>query len=200
MLNRLVIGTLTTLNTMVTPLGSSQAPNPQPVYKLDVNESLPEDRCAGAQQSFLVMRIDDGPDAFITLHVQGHLCSLTSGLHPVAFATILPADLLDEEFLEKLPVQSSYVSAGVPSLKRIGTKLKVKITKLPAEGDRVPLQVMWLPDNQGRTEHRPMTIWMKKSLLGTSGMPWLKVEFSELEHQVIQPMEIAGQIQVKVKR
>jgi hypothetical protein len=186
---------------MVAPLGG-EVPATVPFYKLAIADISPRDKCPGDQASFLQMKLDDGPDKFLTLRVQGHLCSVSKGVHSVAFALILPTDIIDNAFIEGLPSQASLVASGLPSLKHIGAKVRVKITKLTVEDGRIPLRLEWLPDDiDGRIEHSPMSIWLKKKSDPSGGLPWQKLEFSELEQQILQPVGIAGLItSPKIKR
>jgi hypothetical protein len=100
-----------------------------------------------------------------------------------------------------LPARVSFVAPGVPSTAKAGTKVRIKITKLELDEDRVPLMLEWLTNEPGeRPEHLPMKIWLKNKSDPASALPWQKLMFSELNNKVVQPLEIAGVLRPATNR
>jgi len=190
MMNEIVIGALSTLTTFMAPLAGTLDPN-HAAYKLNAIETPSEGRCPSARQTDLILRIEQSPAIYFTLTVEGHICTLTHGVELVGFSFNLPADLLDDAFIAKLPTNAAYVVSSMPSTKNGTGKSRLKITKLAPVDNLVPIRVEWLASEDGKIEHPPMTVWLKKILDNNQGFSWSKVGFSDFGAKLVEPVEIS---------
>lgn len=200
MLKSFVVGTLTTINTVITPLSGT---NPSTrIFPLVLTPGKPltvasgHGSCSGAKSSFLGLKVETSVDSFLHLNVQGQLCTERDGLQPVAFSIVLPGDLNDPAFLLRLPANAAYVVNKVPSARGPEAPVsRVKITKkaVTPEG-LIPIELEWLPSEAGRVEHPPMTLWLAADAAETSRAPWARIEFSELSQQFAKPLTVSREI------
>ncbi len=177
MYQKFVIGTLTTVNAMIGPIGP--APDPyQSLYRLDVGG---HGACAAVQSKpgLLVMKIEKVADTYFKLLINGQACSTGPASQPIAMSYNLPSELLDAEFIDGLPTGASYVVHGLPSNEGERKKTSLKFVKREAVGDAVPVEIEWLPSADGRTEKKPVTIWVRKALR-SGGLLWTKLHLTDL--------------------
>lgn len=199
MLKTFVVGTLTTINSVMTPLSGSD-PNthifPLVLAPGKALATAPgHGACTGTKASFLGLKVETEVDSFIHVTVQGQICNERDGLQPISFAIVLPGDLNDIAFLAHLPANASYVVSKVPSARGLDIPTsRVKITKRSATADGlIPVELEWLPSETGHVEHPPMTLWIVAD--GTeTGPPWARVEFSELTSQFSKPLTVSHEI------
>lgn len=197
MLKSFVVGTLTTINSVITPLSGTN-PNAR-LFPLVLAPGKPltaiTSHCTGAKMSFLGLKVETTVDSFLHVAVQGQICTERDGLQPVSFSVVLPGDLNDTAYLLRLPANASYVVNKVPSSR--GADLptsRVKITKRAATSDGlIPIELEWLPSESGRVEHPPMTLWLPGDAAEV-GPPWSRVEFSELSQQFGKPLTVSREI------
>ncbi len=214
MVKGFVVGTLATINSMMTPFGGIQNPNlhTYPLQLPQMNHTLGQ-QCARNRSNILVMNIETSGEHHITLSIQGQLCEKNGALLPVQFSVIIPQDLLDLSYLHKLPDNASYVVAKLPSLKVSDTEpplsaqssgTRIKITKRPLSPDGLtPIYLEWLPNDAGQIEHAPMTVWLapqsseqtaQTSSQAPGGPPWARIEFPELIRQFSAPLSVSREV------
>jgi hypothetical protein len=160
MVQNLMIGTLATVSTMLSPLAHHS--DRQDTFRLELDSAQTQVTCvshnrASTTGNYIGLEVDRATDAYFTAHFKGSVCaatdtgraaasvgstpSLVGGvakkpvgkLQPVEVSMNLPALLLDESFLEHLTPGLGYVVPSIPSLKIPGTNTRVKITRLKPE-------------------------------------------------------------------
>lgn len=197
MLSRIVVGTLSTLNTFMTPFSGSMN-NSAPSYGLELNQA--SQRCPSKIKPEMKMQIQQGPEYFSTLLIHAEFCggsrTTTSGAQPspsgnlkgdkvfhekVSRAVVLPIDLYDEKFIEGLPVGAPYIFHSIP-IKPDGTgRTRIKVTRLAEISGLIPVEIEWLPTMEGATPSQtPLKLWMPKAPENRiHQIPWTRIELDD---------------------
>jgi hypothetical protein len=202
MVKGLVVGTLSTLNSMMAPFGGIQNPNLH-TFPLQVSQ-----QCASNRSSILAMTLETNGERYMTLSVQGQVCEKGGNPEPVLFSVILPQDLLDSAYLAKLPENASYVVAKLPSSKGSNNAqssgVRIKITKRPLSPEgTTPIHLEWVPNENGQVEHAPMTVWLAASPeteAAAGAPPWARIEFPELDRHYAAPISVSREVGPDLRR
>jgi hypothetical protein len=190
MIRGFLITTLATLNTVMAPF--SDAPLEwSRTYQLADAESRNARNGTALQKPFVTIKIE----APVGRWFQITLSSSSHGGRTITY--ILPSDLLDEEFLSRnVPPGASYVVGGIPSTRETESKSQVKIQRLPADGELIPIRLEWLPAKDGQVDNGPMTIWLKaterRSETDLRGLSWQRMQFSDLQDGLERPLDFVG--------
>lgn len=181
MLSRIVVGTLTTLNTMMSPLAGSPEKAKTLTFKL---EAPLEQRlaCPSLSRNPLILKVEPAPDSRLHLGISGRICGEGKKTELVSLGASLPAGLFDSRFIEELPTNIPYVVSesafGVASKTGL---YRLKLTKRePIEGT-FTLRIEWIPAKADeKPQHEPITLWLRKLYLedGTpkSELIWERIE------------------------
>jgi hypothetical protein len=158
MVSNIVVGTLTTLNSIVSPLGPSTVPITAQVfrYQLASNAEIGHECRIDSTKVFsqLNLRFSDDTDGALAAHVTGVFCGADRQGHRINTSFPLPNEILDEDFLTSLPVGRPYVLAA-------GSRAKVKVTHLKSEGELQPFLVDWIPSSAHESSpHGLLTFWL----------------------------------------
>lgn len=183
MLSRIVVGTLSTLNTMMTPL-AGDAGSKALSFKLEA----PIERraaCPSLGRNPLTLHIKPAPESRLSIEVSGRICAEGKKTKPVSIAVTLPEDLFDSLFIESLPVDTPYiVSESAFGIASSTGKTRFKLTKRKMVNDLIPLRIEWVPPiADEKPLYEPLTIWFRKlppSSVGTTDFAWERIEISEL--------------------
>ena len=208
MIQNLMIGTLATVSTMLSPLAHHSQEKDS--FRLELDSAPTQVSCvarnrASTTGNSINLQVDRATDAYFTAHFKGSVCAAKAALRapgstdtaahpdaaqkqigtlqPVEVSMNLPTALLDETFLEHLAPGLGYVVPAIPSMKNPGTNVRVKITKLKPESSSntalTPILIEWLPSPAtGDIEHSPLTVWLNKS--ANSEFGWQRVHLSDL--------------------
>lgn len=198
MVKDVFVGTLATLSTIMSPLGPS-GPAEFMAYTYDLKPSqefqrscaLPPDSkhlkaiTIAATKNELNLRLEKGSETYFTVTLQANLCTANGAPQDTTVRLNLPVEILDEEFLNRLIVDQSYVVPGLPSALQPNRKTRVALKKLRIEADLQPLRVEWIPENGILPDSAPVTIWIgrsKKAFSDVRGytagaLPWRRIQF-----------------------
>ncbi len=163
MLNRLVVGTLTTLSTMMSPLGGGPEDAKSLTFKL---EAPLEQRltCPLLEHQPLILKVQPVPDSRIRFQISGRVCA--EGKKPEAVLTgfSLPMALLEHKFIEDLPLGIPYVvSEAAFGIASETGQNRLKLTKREPAPGLVALLIEWVPGTATeRPRHEPVTFWLRK--------------------------------------
>lgn len=209
MIQNVLLGTLSTLNTLISPLGPG-SPNDQLNYTFFVKpnpgiEKLchqgPSSPQVGQPQPQLSMQIERFEGSHLSAKLRTSLCqngtnTKTSLVDEYEVQIHLPLQILDSDLINRLPLNQGYVISGIPSVDDPNRKVRVKLTKLTPSIDRSngekqrgqPVKVEWIPDSAIDQETPPITIWIATSELEfknvkgyrSSSVPWIRIATSLL--------------------
>lgn len=209
MVQDIVVGTLSTLNTLVSPLAPATLADSQ-TYHFEIEANpLVQAQCHVPgklpklnRKSEVDVRFESGSETHFTAVFKIRLCTTENGYQTAIEKVNLPIELLDEKFLLKLPAQASYVVSGIPSEKTPGSKNRLKITRLPSAGDLNPIRVEWIPDHGFETHYRPLTVWISKnpgsfaSIRGydAKSLRWRRLEFAYKNPLLRRPFAMTGEL------
>ena len=165
MVNKIVVGTLATLNSIISPLGEPTVLAPQTYhFQLDPTSLVAKNCRVGTvlRQSRVNLDFEDEKDGVVVAHISGLICTSNRQLHPVAENLNLPSVAFDESFLYDLTVDRPYiVSAGGQS--------RVKITRLKSLADLQPISFEWVPlTAEEKPAHQPLTVWLSNTKTASS--------------------------------
>ncbi len=181
MLSRIVVGTLSTINTIMTPFAGSPETGGL-VYQLEPTREA-RIHCPTLKSDALSLKIDPTPDSRVQMRVAGRLCFEPGKTKLVSLDLTLPADLLEDQFLEGLPVNAPYiVSDSTFGIVTKSGKNRLKLTKRAEVEGLTPLMIEWVPPTEhDKPLHEPMVIWFRRAAGRTAGLSWERIEFRELD-------------------
>lgn len=192
----LFVGTLATLNTLVSPLSpTGAAPS---IYKFDLQASpIFESRCRihqALQKSQFDLTLEAATDTYFTAIFKIKICSSKNELQTAHLRLNLPMEILADAFIDRLPTRTGYVISGIPEAATdkgqppLNSRQKVKITKFETESGLVPVTIEWLPnDSSSQEEPQPLKIWIARNPVRLSeapakqsrnGLHWHRVQFT----------------------
>lgn len=209
MLNRIVVGTLTTLNTMMSPLGGQPEGAKALTFKL---EAPLEQRmaCPSLNRNPLILKVEPAPESRLILKITGHICTEGKKTELVSIGVSLPKALFDSQFIENLPMNAPYVvSESAFGIASKTGQSRLKLTKSePIEGTYT-LLIEWIPFKANEApEHEPMTLWLRKVYLedGTpkADLVWERIEIRSLKKRfgegfALVEMKASGESSRKVQ-
>lgn len=189
MLNRIVVGTLTTLNTMMSPLGGQPEGAKALTFKL---EAPLEQRlaCPNLNRNPLILKVEPAPESRLILKITGHICTDGKKTELVSIGVSLPKAVFESQFIEDLPLNAPYVVSesafGVAS--KTGQS-RLKLTKREPIAGTYTLLIEWIPVKADEEpQHEPMTLWLRKVYLedGTpkTDLVWERIEIHTLKKRV----------------
>lgn len=192
MVSEIVVGTLTTLNTIVSPLGPG-TPGQLASYQFSLQpNSLLQQNChiAGPspapQHSVVNLSLGDVKEKYFTIQLDGLLCTSSSQMKQTHTRLNLPSELLDQAFLRRLPTDRGYVVSGIPTANNPTSKPRVKIAHLESGPEFILVQVDWIPEGSEPAAHPPLKIWIgqtREVFSGVKGytarsLPWKRIKTS----------------------
>jgi hypothetical protein len=172
---KIVIGTLSTLNTIISPLD----PNAGSVSNFELQASpsvVPS--CTYQREtikSSLSMSIETPADSYLATRISGRICA-KKGLINLSYLIHLPTELLDDDLLERIPNGQPYIVHGLPSAKNPARKTTVKISRQSAINEIIPITIDWVPEATLQPEHPRLTIWIASKKSGPDR--WRRIQFS----------------------
>jgi hypothetical protein len=210
MVQNVVVGTLATLNLLMSPLAPGELA--QQSYQLElgpnafINESCLEKFAPGHER--LNVSFDEIASQSFQLKLSGKLCTTFEGLKPLSMALTLPTEILDEAFLVHLKAGQGYVLGGLPSATQPGQKVRLKITRLQRQGELDPFTIEWLPSQGQTSENQPLTIWMdlahsrlsETPRNGSKTLPWKKLRFYYSAPSISRAYVLTGELKSQKTR
>jgi hypothetical protein len=191
MVQDVVVGTLATLNLLVSPLSSPTLSQQTYQYEFEPASALSE-TCgltAKAEPNRLSAEIESLSEEYFTLGLKARLCLSGEGARNVRLTLNLPTRILGESFLEKLKPGQSYIVHGIPSAAQPGKKDSLKLTRLTDEGSMMGVHIESIPSGGepfGRsTDFHPLSIWVDRGMTAFSDIPgfsnralrWKRLQF-----------------------
>lgn len=209
MVQEIVVGTLSALSTLVSPLGPASLAERQSYhFSLAAQEGLRENCTLAAgnhprqARSELDVRFENLTPTHFTAVLSLELCTGTSRYRTATERMNLPIQLLDEDFLLGLPLKAPYVISGIPARAEPGQKHRLKITRLRSVGDLNPVRLEWIPEKGQEPAHSPLTIWIAReqsSFTGVSGfsaktLKWRRLELTYGSPLLQHPLAMVGEL------
>lgn len=162
MLSEIFVGTLATLNALVSPF--TPAPH-QTVYKysLEGQKNLrPQCILRGEPlRSNLLLSLDVPVEGrFFQAQIKSGVCVSQNNYRKLELILNLPKELLTISALLKLPVGQAYVVHQVPAANSAESNYRVRLVRSAIEGNTLPVEVSWIPEEGKPPAHRPIKIFI----------------------------------------
>jgi hypothetical protein len=174
MVQNVLLGTLTTINLLVSPLSPGTLAS-HSTYRFDIRpHMLLSENCGQPkgtkrsqnrlEQNQLQLSIESFSGQIFTLGINADICTSSYGTRHDSFKLNLPIELLDQDFIENLRPNNGYVLTGIPSVQNTNKHVRLKITRLlniNITENLMALRVEWIPDRNNAVENQPLTIWVE---------------------------------------
>ena len=195
MLSKLMIGTLTTLNAMMSPLARHGGPYssmqtfdiPGKCPRAAIEVTCPRPELRGGW-TMTVQRIGK---SYINARLRERPCKCDGPVEVNEISFNIPTQTVDIDLIEKLPLGHGYVVYGVPLTEQVEKRVPIKISRLPAEGSLIPITVEWIVEGEAKQE--PVKIWIASDD-SESTFPWRRISMVEPDPQKGTKVEVRGEL------